>query len=111
MFQIFLGAMDKESVRVVGGNKKGIIDASTLVYKYVFAAGAAAGDSLSRGDRRRAAGAARAPAAHARHTSTATAAEAAQGATPSSTRVPVALPGKNHTPQTSHIAEVGEDVL
>ena len=50
MFQIFLGAMDKESVRVVGGNKKGIIDASTLVYKYVFAAGAAADDFLSRGD-------------------------------------------------------------
>ena len=50
MFQIFLGAMDKESVRVVGGNKKGIIDANTLVYKYVFAAGAAAGDSLIRGD-------------------------------------------------------------
>ena len=48
MFQIFLGAMDKESVRVVGGNKKGIIDASTLVYKYVFAAGAAADDFLSR---------------------------------------------------------------
>ena len=50
MFQIFLGAMDKESVRVVGGNKKGIIDASTLVYKYVFAAGAAADGFLSRGD-------------------------------------------------------------
>ena len=50
MFQIFLGAMDKESVRVVGGNKKGIIDASTLVYKYVFAAGAAADDFLIRGD-------------------------------------------------------------
>ena len=50
MFQIFLGTMDKESVRVVGGNKKGIIDASTLVYKYVFAAGAAADDFLSRGD-------------------------------------------------------------
>ena len=50
LFQIFLGAMDKESVRVVGGNKKGIIDASTLVYKYVFAAGAAADDFLSRGD-------------------------------------------------------------
>ena len=50
LFRVFGGAMDKESVRVVAGGKKAIIDASCFVYKYVIPAGTCAIDFLDRGD-------------------------------------------------------------
>ena len=50
LFRVFGGAMDKESVRVVAGGKKAIIDASCFVYKYVIPAGTCAVDFLDRGD-------------------------------------------------------------
>ena len=50
LFKVFGGAMDKESIRVVAGGKRVIIDASCFVYKYVIAAGTCAADFLDRGD-------------------------------------------------------------
>ena len=49
LFKVFGGAMDKESVRVVAGGKKAIIDASCFVYRYVIPAGTCAVDFLDRG--------------------------------------------------------------
>ena len=50
LFRVFGGAMDKESVRVVAGGKKAIIDASCFVYKCAIPAGTCAIDFLDRGD-------------------------------------------------------------